>query len=207
MLTKLGFNKILIIAVVVLGFLSYREYKEIQFQKSEKFRQQNNYENLRDLDSTKNAILQFNSKRELREYINSKRELKDLLSKANIKLQKTESIVYIQHHLIDSLKQSHDVSPIIQYIREDVAFKQEWKDSTECLVVGGNLVYSSGVLNVTVTRREWSNKIAVVGGWKRNQWKFLGLIKTRIFGRVIPTATAVSDCGESETVILSKIKN
>lgn len=203
-LSKLKLNQILIILVIVFGLVSYKLYQEVKFQKAEKVRQLDNYKNLRDLDSTKNAVLQFKTKAELQGYINSNKDLSKLLDKANIKLRKTESIVYVQQKYIDSLSRPHEVTPIIQYIKQDIDATEQWQDSSTCLIIKGNLEYKSGKLNVNVTDRIWNNKIAIIGGWERNQWSFLG-IKTRLFGRRIATVKAVSNCGESKTVVLKKI--
>jgi len=203
-LSELKLNQILIIAIIVFGLVSYELFQEVKFQKSEKIRQLDNYENLRDLDSTNNAVLQFKTKAELQGYINSNKDLSKLLDKANIKIRKTESIVYVQQKYIDSLSQPHEVTAIIQYIKQDIEATEKWQDSTTCLIIKGNLEYKAGKLNINVTERIWDNKIAIIGGWERHQWSFLG-IKTRLFGRKIATVKAVSNCGESETVVLKKL--
>lgn len=201
-LSKLKLQHFLVIALLGLGAFSMWALGEIKFQKSEKNRQLDNYENLRDKDSLKVAILNFRTNAEMEDYIDSNKDLNDLLEQQNIKLKRANNIIYQKQKYIDNLERSTDVSNLVESIRNNVSAKTKWSDSTACLVVRGNVEYKNDSLAVNVTERQFDNKIAIVGGWERNQKN----LWTRWFGRKKAVVTATSKCGESETVIIEKQK-
>jgi len=104
---------------------------------------------------------------------------------------------------LDSLKNTHDVTTIVKYIRENKPFIKSWRDSTSCLTISGNISYANDSLKVNVLQRKFDNEIAVIGTYERNQWKFLG-IKTRLFGRKRAIVKVSTKCGGTKTVVIDR---
>ena len=194
---------LLIIGLIVFAFWSWNE---IQHQKSEKNRMNDNYESLRDKDSLKITQLVFRTNKEIQEYIESNKDLEKLISNQEIKIRRLNNIIYQKQKYIDTFTRKTNVSQIIKYIREDVESSSKWIDSTECLVVKGDVVYKNDTLLVNVNKREFNNEIVITGSWERNKWSFFGLWEWRLFGRKKATAKATSKCGETETIIIDKKK-
>jgi len=201
-LSKLKLQHFLILALIGLVGFSVWAWGEIKFQKTEKFRQEQNYENLRDKDSLKVALLNFRTNDELKDYVSTNKDLKELLEQQKIKLKRANNIIYQKQQYIDNLNRSTDVSDLIQNIRNNISATTQWSDSTECLIVKGNVEYKNDSLAVNVTDRKFDNKIVIVGGWERDQRNLF----TRWFGRKKAIVTASSKCGESETVVIEKQK-
>lgn len=205
-LSKIKPIHLLIIALVIaIGFGAWA-WGEIRFQKSESNRKGDNYENLRDMDSLNIAYLTFRTSKEIEEYINSNVGLSKQLEEQNVKIKRLQNIIYQKQRYIDGISRASDVSDIVKDIREDVESKSTWVDSTDCLVIRGDVLYKNDSLTVNVNRREFNNEIAITGSWERNKWRFLGLWEWRFLGRKIATAKATSKCGESETIIIDKTK-
>lgn len=202
-ISKIKWTYLLIIGLAAFSFWAW---DQIQFQKSEKNRMNDNYENLRDQDSLKISQLVFRTNKEIQDYIDSNNDLEELIYDQNIKIRKLNKIIYQKQTYIDTFTRKTNVSQIIKYIREDVESVSKWTDSTECLVIKGDVTYKNDSLMVNVNKREFRNKIAITGSWERNKWSFLGLWEWRLFGRKKATAKATSKCGESETIIIERKK-
>ena len=200
LLSKLKLQHFLVLAVLGLVGFSVWALGEIKYQKLEKQRQEDNYENLRDFDSLKVANLTFRTAKEMEDYIDTNKDLSDLLKQQDIKLRKTNNIIYQKQQYIDNINNRLDVTGLVEKVRKDIPAKMNWTDSTACLIVKGNVTYSNDSLAVNITKREFDNKIAIVGGWQRDQRNFF----TRIFGRKKATVKASSKCGTTETLILEK---
>lgn len=201
-ISRLKLQHFLVIAVILLTAFSIWALGEVKFQKSEKLRQKDNYTNLRDMDSMKVAHLTFKTKRELEDYIDTNEELSKMLDDQDVKIRKLQNLVYQKQTYIDNMSRTTDVSNLVEDIRKNVTSSSKWKDSTECLVVEGDVTYKDDSLSVNVNKRKFDNTILITGYWERNQRN----LWTRIFGRKIATAKATSKCGESETIIIDKKK-
>lgn len=202
LLSRIKPQHIMIVLLIVLGGFAVWAWGEIKFQKQEKIRQRDNYENLRDLDSLKTAVLQFRTNDEMEDYIATNKDLKALLDKQDIKLKRATNIIYQKQQYINNIENKLDVSGLVENVRKDLPAKMSWKDSTDCLVIQGNVAYQNDSLAVNVTNRKFENDIAIVGGWERNQKNFF----TKIFGRKKAKVTATTKCGESKTIVLEKQK-
>jgi len=202
-LRKLNFKQIAIGLLIAISVFSYSQFKKIKKQKQLIIYNKENYRNLRDLDSLKTAHLIFTNKQQVSDYINTENGLKSLIEKQKTKIRKITSIVYIKQKYIDSLKNTHDVTTIVKYIRENKPFIKSWRDSTSCLTISGNISYANDSLKVNVLQRKFDNEIAVIGTYERNQWKFLG-IKTRLFGRKRAIVKVSTKCGGTKTVVIDR---
>ena len=201
-LARLKLVHFLAIGLIALVGFAFWALGEIKYQKSERDRQMDNYENLRDLDSLQVAFLTFRTNEEMEDYIKSNKDLNDLLTEQDIKLRKVNSIIYQKQQYIDNLNNRLDVTGLVEKVRKDIPAKMNWVDSTECLTIKGNVEYKNDSLAVNVTSRKFDNKIAIIGGWQRDQRNFF----TRIFGRKKATVTASSKCGTAQTIIIEKQK-
>jgi len=201
-LGRLSLTHLLIIAIISLAGFSMWALGEIKFQKNEKLRQKDNFNNLRDMDSLKVAHLTFRTTEEMEDYIDSNEELNEMLDEQKVKVRKLQSLVYQKQTYIDNMTRSTDVSGLINDIKKGISSSAKWKDSTECLLLRGDVTYKDDSLSVNVNERKFDNTILITGSWKRNPKNFF----SRIFGRKIATAKATSKCGESETIIIDKQK-
>lgn len=199
-LGRLKLQHLLMIAVLGLIVFSVWAVGEIKFQKGEKLRQKDNFNNLRDMDSLKVAHLSFRTNQEMEDYIDTNDELSSMLKDQNVKIKKLQSLVYQKQTYIDNISRSTDVSGLVDDIRRGVTSTAKWKDSTECLIIEGDVTYKNDSLDVNVNKRKFDNTILITGSWRRNPKN----LWTRIFGRKIATAKATSKCGESETIIIDK---
>lgn len=202
-LGRLKLKHFLIIGLIVSIAFSVWTLGEVKYQKSEKDRQSDNFNNLRDIDSLKVAHLSFKSTGELKNYIESKRELSEMVDEQNIKIRKLQNIVYQKQTYIDNRNRSSDVTNIVENINNDISSTAKWNDSTECLYIEGDVTYKDSLLKVNINKRKFDNTILITGSWRRNPRN----LWTRIFGRKIAIAKATSKCGESETIIIDKKKD
>lgn len=203
LLSKIKLQHVLIITVVGLIVFSVWSFNEMKFQKIEKERQEDNYKNLRDLDSVKTAFLQFRTNKEIEEYINSNNELQELLQKSQIKTRRLKGLVYQKTKFIDSVKKKLDVTGIVEKIRKDIPHVETWQTKNECSSIKGNVTYLNDSLSVNVTNQEYNNATLITEVKKRKKWKFL-FIKSRLFGKKYTERKTVTTCGDTETISIRK---
>lgn len=201
-LGRLRLTHFLVIAIIVLVGLTSILLGDIKVQKQEKLRQKDNYTNLRDLDSLKIAHLTFKTTQEIEDYVDSNRELSKMISEQKLKIRKLQKLVYQKQTYIDNVVRTTNISKIVSNIKNDIPSIVAWKDSTECLIVGGDVTYKDDTLSVNVTKRKFNNTILISQSWRRSTRN----IWTRIFGRKIGTIKATSKCGDTETIIIDKTK-
>jgi hypothetical protein len=172
------------------------------FHKYESIRKEDNTRALIELQKEKTAFLEFRTTREIEDYIESEKELKALLAEADIKLSRANRIIYQKQQYIDNIPQTTDVSSLVESIRKNISATEKWTDSTDCLVLGGNVEFKDNKLSVNVKEREFNNSLAIISSWKRDPRTWLA----KIFGlgRKVPTVTATSACGDSKTVIIER---
>lgn len=200
LLSKLKLQHIVIILLITSVLANVKIWDKYTFEKSEKVRQKDNYENMRDIDSLQTAMLQLNSNYEIKEYVKTNKKLEEMLDKQDISIRKLNKIIYQKQRYIDNIPKKTDVSEIVEKIREDIPVIAKWQDSTECLVIKGNVEYKNDSLSVNVNSREFNNDILITSSWERNQRN----IWTKWFGRKKPKVTATSTCGDSKTVVIER---
>lgn len=201
-LSKIKLQHILIVAVVGLVLVAYTLQQRVIFHKSESARQESNFETLRDFDSLKVANVLLRTSSEIKEYVESNKDLNELIKDRDIKIKRLQSVIYQHQKYRDTVQRVTDVSEIVEDIRENVTSVVKWSDSTECLVVKGVVKYEDEQLSVNVTSREFTNKIAIIGTMERPQTNLF----TRWFGKLRAKITVVSKCGDTETLIIERVK-
>lgn len=173
---------ILIIAGVSLAIWFYKDY---QYQKIENIRQTENNRQIRISDSLRfsSQILNANELKEYLQYQNT--DLKNKLAEAGIKTNRVKEIINTN------------------YVYKDTTYRKfsgKFIDSTKCLTIKG-IVNNNGT--VSITDREFHNKMDAVAYWERREWSLFGF-KTRFLGKKQMTAKVFDECGESKII---KIEN
>ncbi len=180
-------------------------YKNWQFQKSENKRQTENVSQLRKYDSLRYANQTY-SKQELQEYLAYQRaDLQDFLKENKVNSRRIEKIITQKLEYYDTLSRKQDLTPILEAIKNKRDARVPVKDSTDCLIIEGWVVFENDSLKLDITNREFKNITDVVSYWERNKWSFLG-IKTRLFGRKKATVIIKDKCGISRTIVIDKRK-
>lgn len=172
----------LIVILIIAGIWIYKDY---QFQKSENLRQTENNRQTRISDSLhfSSQILNSNELKDYLQFENS--DLKNKLSKAGIKPNRIKEIINTN------------------FVYKDTTYREfsgKFTDSTKCLTVKG-IVNPNGT--VSITDRQFNNKMNAVAYWERRQWNFLG-IKTRFLGKKQMTAKVFDECGETKILKIEK---
>ena len=188
--------------MICLAGFSVWAMREIKQQKDEKARHLTNYKFLRDIDSLHVADLKFNSKKELQEYVDSNKSLSELVKQQDIKLKRANKIIYQKQNYINNFKSKADVTTIVENIRENKPSTAAWKDSTDCLILKGEVEYKNDSLSVNVLSREFNNEVLIIGGWSYNNKNLF----TRWFGRKKAKVTVTNKCGTSKTILIEKNK-
>lgn len=175
----------LILIVAIIGYVVWLR-KDNEFLKTENIRQSENVSQLRKVDSLRFCIqnLSENEAKEYLEYEN--KDLKNKLAKAGIKSDRIKEIISTNYIYRDSIRKKY--------------YKGIFVDSTKCLVIKGE-IDTNGV--VTISNRQFKNKMDAVAFWERKQWSFLG-IKTRFLGKKQMTAKVFDDCGNSTVIQIKK---
>jgi len=193
---------VLIVAGISLAIWFYKDW---QFQTIENKRQSENMHQTRIADS-----LRFSSQNltpdEIKEHLQySDPDLKNKLAKADIKLNRIESIVSTNYRYRDTVKRQTDITPLVDAIKNSIPKSQEWIDTSKCQTIKGTVSFDGQKLKVIVNDREFKNKSDAVAYWERRQWNFLG-IKTRFLGKKQVTAKMFDECGETRMIKIDKKK-
>ena len=175
----------LLFIVALVGYIVWL-YKDREFQKSENERQteKNRQKTIADSLRFSSQILNANELKEHFEYEN--KDLKKKLDKEGIKTDRIKEIISTNYFYRDSIQKKY--------------YTGEFTDSTKCLVIKGE-IDTNGV--VTISDRQFKNKMDAVAFLERKQWSFLG-IKTRFLGKKQMTAKVFDDCGNSTVVQIKK---
>lgn len=132
-------------------------------------------------------------------------ELERKLDSANIKTKRVERIIVQEIKYVDTVSKRTDLKPILDAIEKEVYLKLPFEDESKCLKIKGFVEFNNNALSMDITKREYKAINQVVGSWERKQWKILGLIPTRLFGKKQTKVTVFNQCGESKTIIVDKI--
>lgn len=190
-----------LILIGLFGVGSYMFYQN-KILKQENKRTKHNYQTALKIDSLEVAVFKVRKQHEIKELLDQQDALNYLVKQSKVKTSRIEALYYQQQKYVDSLKNRIDVTSIVKNIRSNIPKKVAWKDSTECLKIGGYLLYRNDSLNVNVTKREFTNNTVLIkhkGRRKRIKWLF-GL---RLGPREI-TFKPQSKCGSTKVVIIDK---
>lgn len=204
LLTFLTWNRIKTLGIILLMLTAVWFYKEFTFAKAENLRQAENVSQLRKYDSLKYASQTY-TRDELDEYLNYQRaDLKEFLSKNKVKTKRIENIITQRLNYLDTLSRQQDLTPILEAIRNESDARIAVKDSTECLIIEGWVVFKNDSLKLDITNREFKNITDVVSYWERNLWKTPFGFSTRLFGEKKATVIIKDKCGISRTIEINK---
>lgn len=191
---------ILILLLGALGFL----YHQNEYLKQENRRTIDNYNNAIKIDSLEVAVFKVNKQQEIEDLLDQNKELNQLVISSEIKKKRIQKLYYQQQLFVDSLKRKLDVSGLVEKIRKDIPATIQWKDSSNCLTIKGNVAYKNDSLGVNVTERKFNNETVLIkhkGRRKKVKWLF-GLR----LGPREQKFTPQSKCGKSKVVIIDKEK-
>jgi hypothetical protein len=175
----------LILIVAIVGYVVWLR-KDNEILKSKNDIQSENISQLRKADSLRFCTQNLSDK-EAKEYLEyENKDLKNKLAKAGIKSDRIKEIISTNYFYRDSIQKKYYAGRFI--------------DSTKCLVIKGE-IDTNGV--VTISDRQFKNKMDAVAFWERKQWNFLG-IKTRFMGKKQVTAKVFDDCGNSTVIQIKK---
>lgn len=196
-------NRIKTFLIIVLGLSAIWFFQSWQYRGEEMKRQADNMQQVRQLDSFKYASLSY-KKDEIDQMLNLQRQdLKQFLDDNRIKTKRIESIITQKLEYLDNQSRKVDLNPILDAIKDNREAKVAVKDSTDCLIIEGWVVFKNDSLKLDITKREFKNITDVVAYWDRNKWSFLGL-KTRLFGKKKATVIVKDKCGISRTIVIDK---
>lgn len=205
-LSLLTWERIKTAIIIVVALCALWVYKDLEFQKSENLRQSENASQLRKEDSLRFASQTY-TRDELDEYLDFRRkDLKDFLAQNKVSTKRIENIITQKLEYYDTLSRKQDLTPILDAIRNERDAKVAVKDSTDCLIIEGWVVFENDSLKLDITNREFKNITDVVSYWERNQWKTPFGFKTRLFGRKKATVIVNDKCGISRTIVIDKKK-
>lgn len=205
LLSFFTWSRIKTFLMVLLIIAAIWFYQSWQYRGEEMKRQSENMEQVRQLDSFKYAALTYN-KDEIQQMLDLQRQdLKQFLDDNKVKTRRIERIITQKLKYLDDESREVDLNPILDAIKDSRDAKVAVKDSTECLIVEGWVVFENDSLRLDITKREFKNITDVVSYWERNRWSFLG-IKTRLFGRKKATVIVKDKCGVSRTIVIDKKK-
>lgn len=186
---------ILIITVISLAIWFYKDY---QFQKIENIRQKENSRQEKQFDSLRISSLILDEK-QMNDYIRYNKELAAIIKEYGVKLRRVTSIMNQNFKFHDTTVAKTDLSPILEAINKKENFKQNFIDSTLCMIIGGTVSYRDGAISLELNNRIFKNETTAIAYWQRKEWSFLGL-KTRFLGKKEATAKIVDKCGESQII-------
>jgi len=206
LLQLLNINNIKTYLIVIGIITAVWFYKDYKFQKSENTRQTENNAQLRKSDSLKYASQIYN-KKEMQEYLDyNRKDLTNFLKEHKIATKKLQRIITQELKYRDTTTATVNLQPILDAIKAKQNIKVPVIDSTACMIIKGFVVFENDTLSLNITDRQFKNTSDVISYWERNQWKLLGLIKTRLFGRKETTIIIKDDCGRTQTFVIEAKK-
>jgi hypothetical protein len=174
---------------------------------------QNNQQLINEMESALTELRA--SKREMSDFIDYVApDLRQKLDSANIKLRRIQQVVVQKTKYVDTVERTTNLDTILHAIEKGIKVEPlqghpivaPIVDKTPCLLIRGNVSYDGKSLELNITERKFTSINEVVSHIQRRQWKFLGLIPTRLFGKREIKVTVFNDCGETKTTILTKEK-
>lgn len=192
--------------IIVLGIAAVIWfYKDWQFQRAENTRIKQNASSLRKQDSLRFAENTY-TKLELKEYLDYQRkDLKKYLDDQDIKLRNLRKIISQDLTYVNTKPKDYDLSEVLKAVKSGIDIKTPIKDSTDCMIIEGWVIYKNDSLKLDINSRKFKNKTDIITHIQRQQWKFLG-IKTKFLGKRITTVTVKDECGKSKTFIVERKK-
>lgn len=192
--------KMIVIAAVLIALVWF--YKNYEAQKMENSIRTENERQTRYSDSLQYAYTMLSDK-QIDNYIQDNKDLKDIIKKNEIKISRIQSIVTQSLKYHDDMSKSYFADNIVQAIVEKKDYIMPIIDSTNCLVIKGNLKFQDNKLSLNITDRIFNNKTTTIAFWERREWQFL-FWKTRWLGKKQGTVKVTDECGKSETLKIEK---
>lgn len=204
LLSFFSWNRIKTFLIIFLVAAAVWFFQSWQYRGEEMKRQADNMQQVRQLDSFKYASLSY-KKDEIDEMLDLQRQdLKEFLDDNRIKTKRIERIITQKLEYLDTQSREVDLNPILDAIKENKEARIAVKDSTECLIIEGWVVYKNDSLKLDITNREFKNITDVVAYWERNKWRTPLGFSTRLFGKKKATVIVKDKCGLSRTIVIDK---
>lgn len=189
----------ILLILVCAGIWFYKDYLD---KKEFKENTENNQSWNDRFDSLRVSYIVFTDKQMIT-HINEKTELKKLLKENGIR---TARVTSIMNHLLrfrDTTIVNTDLSEVVDAINTKKDIVIPFKDSTKCLLIKGDIIYSGHTLGLRISDRIFTSNTTAVAFWERREWNFLG-IKTRFLGKKQGTVKLIDECGESQIINIDK---
>jgi len=200
MTNYLNYIKWIFIVILIGGGIyiygRYQLHKNNDLRLTENARQQERFDSLR-ISSIVLDEKQFN------DAIRQNKNYLAVIKENGIKLNRVTSIM---NHLLkyrDTTIVNTDLSEVVKAINQDKNITVPFKDSTNCLIVKGDIVYSGHNLGLRINDRIFKSKTTAIGYWERREWNLLGF-KTRFLGKKQGTVKLIDECGESKIINIEK---
>lgn len=194
-----GIKDLLIVAFVVAAVWFFKDY---QHQKAENIRQSENMRQIRMRDSLKYAQVTLDKVEILDELKYTRADLTQKLKDADIKIARIQRIVSTKQTYEDTAKVRTELKGLALAVSQGTPMTLPVIDSTDCWFMQGVIEFDGEEIFFDLLERRFKNATDVVTYWERNQWSFLGLFKTRLFGKKQVTVKIFNTCGETETYVI-----
>lgn len=200
-----------IVVALVAGALVWFVTNYFQLKKDKERLSFNNAQLLNEMES---ALTELRANKvEMADFIDYVApDLRKKLDSANIKLRKIQQVIVQKTSYVDNKKRTTNLDTILDVIKKGIhkdtlqarPITAPVVDKTPCLLIRGDVSYDGEHLELNITERKFTSINQVVSHIQRRQWKILGLIPTRLFGKREIKVTVFNECGESKTTILTK---
>lgn len=172
--------------------------------------------NIQELTDSKAAILQQYqvTSNEMTDFIKHfSPELMRKIDSMNIKEKNIQTVYITKTNFSDSIQKQFPLDTILEAIKMGISdpgktinITAPILDKGPCHLIEGYVSFDGQKLKLNIENRQFFSVNEVVAHVKRRQWKLLGIIPTRLFGKRELKITVFNSCGETETIILQNIK-
>ena len=200
------FKNIFIIVAIASAFAFYKDYQK---EKAERKRLQENQINLiSEIQEEKNMVLdyQFERKEFLKYFDKTDNQLKGLKKKLidnDIKLKRITQIVSTNIRVRDTIINKVVLDSLTEYLKALKPFKIPFQDETDCFIVKGEFEFDGKKHTINFKERKFNDTINQVTSWSRKKHRWLFGIKSGFLGKKIANVRLFSNCGTSQTLILT----
>jgi hypothetical protein len=200
------FKNIFILIAISSAIVIWKDYQK---EKSERIRLEKNQINLiSEAQEQKNMVLdyQFERKEFIKYFDKTDNQLKGLKEKLldnDIKLKRITKIVSNNVRVRDTIINKVVLDSLTEYLNALKPFKIPFQDNTDCFFVKGEFEFDGKTHTINFTERKFNDTINQVTTWSRKKHRWLFGIKSGLFGKKIANVKLFSNCGTTQTIILT----